>query len=104
MAIDTSPAAGTRDFLPDDVRRRDWVIQRIRAAYERHGFAPLETPTIERIETLSGKYGDEGEQLLFRVLKRGDKLGRETVVDAKRLADLGLRYDLTVPLARVVAS
>ncbi len=85
-----------RDFLPTDVRRREYVIGIIKEVYERYGFEPLETPAVENIETLLGKYGEEGNQLIFKILKRGEheKTGE---------ADLALRYDLTVPLARVVA-
>ncbi len=85
-----------RDFLPADVRRREYVIGVIKDVYERYGFEPLETPAVENIETLLGKYGEEGNQLIFKILKRGEheKTGE---------ADLALRYDLTVPLARVVA-
>ncbi|MDX6613786.1 MAG: histidyl-tRNA synthetase [Blastocatellia bacterium] len=92
----TQPARGMRDFLPADVRRRDYVIGVIKEVYERYGFEPLETPAVENIETLLGKYGEEGNQLIFKILKRGvhEKTGE---------ADLALRYDLTVPLARVVA-
>ena len=85
-----------RDFLPDDVRRREYVIGIIKRVYERYGFEPLETPAVENIETLLGKYGDEGNQLIFKILKRGEH-------EATGQADLALRYDLTVPLARVVA-
>lgn len=105
MAISTKPPSGTRDFLPDDIARREHVVSTIRAAYERHGFVPLETPTMERIEVLTGKYGDEGEQLIFKVLKRGQKLPELTSETAPSdLVDMALRYDLTVPLARVVAA
>ncbi|MCA1629248.1 MAG: histidine--tRNA ligase [Acidobacteria bacterium] len=92
----TNPARGMRDFLPADVRRREYVMRVIRDVYERYGFEPLETPAVENIETLTGKYGEEGNQLIFKILKRGEheKTGE---------ADLALRYDLTVPLARVVA-
>src|SRR6267143_3661536 len=92
----TQPARGMRDFLPADVRRRQYVIDVIRQVYERYGFEPLETPAVENIETLMGKYGDEGNQLIFKILKRG-------VHESTGEADLALRYDLTVPLARVVA-
>lgn len=92
----TQPARGMRDFLPEDVRRREYVIGVIREVYERYGFEPLETPAIENIETLTGKYGEEGNQLIFKILKRG-------VHESTGVADLALRYDLTVPLARVVA-
>ncbi|MBC7930322.1 MAG: histidine--tRNA ligase [Rubrivivax sp.] len=96
MAAKTQPARGMRDFLPADVRRREYVIRVIKDVYERYGFEPLETPAVENIETLLGKYGEEGNQLIFKILKRGEheKTGE---------ADLALRYDLTVPLARVVA-
>jgi histidyl-tRNA synthetase len=92
----TQPARGTRDFLPDDIRRREYVIGIVRDVYQRYGFEPLETPAFENIETLLGKYGEEGNKLIFKILKRGEheKTGE---------ADLALRYDLTVPLARVVA-
>jgi histidyl-tRNA synthetase len=85
-----------RDFLPADVRRREYVMGVVREVYERYGFEPLETPAVENIETLTGKYGEEGNQLIFKILKRGE--GERTGA-----ADLALRYDLTVPLARVVA-
>ncbi len=111
-----------RDFLPTDVRKRDYVIGIIKEVYESYGFEPLETPAVENIETLMGKYGEEGNQLVFKILKRGEKLqeslesgvgnpekdsspsySRLKTQDS-RLADLALRYDLTVPLARVVAN
>jgi len=92
----TQPARGMRDFLPEDVRKREYVIGVIKDVYERYGFEPLETPAAENIETLMGKYGEEGNQLIFKILKRG-------VHEGTGEADLALRYDLTVPLARVVA-
>lgn len=92
----TQPARGMRDFLPADVRRREYVIGVIKEVYERYGFEPLETPAVENIETLTGKYGEEGNQLIFKILKRGEH-------ERTGEADLALRYDLTVPLARVVA-
>lgn len=92
----TQPARGMRDFLPEDVRKREYVIGVIKEVYERYGFEPLETPAVENIETLTGKYGEEGNQLIFKILKRG-------VHESTGEADLALRYDLTVPLARVVA-
>jgi histidyl-tRNA synthetase len=92
----TQPARGMRDFLPEDVRKREYVIGVIKDVYERYGFEPLETPAAENIETLMGKYGEEGNQLIFKILKRG-------IHEGSGEADLALRYDLTVPLARVVA-
>jgi histidyl-tRNA synthetase len=122
----TQPPRGFRDFLPHEVRRREYVAGVIREVYQRYGFEPVQTPALERLETLLGKYGDEGDQLLFKVLLRGQPLvegirsaaqymqtpgaivqGRsgETVPGAEKLlADLGLRYDLTVPLARVYSA
>ena len=92
-----SPRAGCATSCPDDVRRREYVIGVIADVYQRYGFEPLETPAVENIETLLGKYGEEGDRLIFKILKRGEE-GRQTGE-----ADLALRYDLTVPLARVVA-
>src|SRR5918999_4994572 len=89
----TDPARGMRDFLPEDVRRRKHVIGIITRVYERYGFEPLETPAVENLETLLGKYGDEGNKLIFKILKRGEH-------EASGQADLALRYDLTLPLAR----
>ena len=94
--VSTGPARGMRDFLPEDVRRREFVIDVVRRVYQSYGFEPLETPAVENIETLLGKYGEEGNQLIFKILKRGEH-------EATGQADLALRYDLTVPLARVVA-
>ncbi len=106
-----------RDFLPPDVRKRNYVIDIVKEVYESYGFEPLETPAVENLETLMGKYGDEGNQLVFKILKRGKKLSEESAkseepdssgaaddFSSSNLADLALRYDLTVPLARVVAN
>ncbi len=90
------PARGMRDFLPPDVRRRAHVIAVIEDVYRRYGFQPLETPALENIETLTGKYGEEGNKLIFKVLRRGEH-------ESSGETDLALRYDLTVPFARVVA-
>jgi histidyl-tRNA synthetase len=94
--LTTKPPSGTRDFLPADVRRREYVVGVVRRVYEQYGFEPLETPAFENIETLLGKYGEEGNKLIFKILKRGEH-------EASGEADLALRYDLTVPLARVIA-
>ena len=101
----TAPLSGMRDFLPLDVLRRNYVIDVIERVYQSYGFEPLETPIMERLETLLGKYGEEGDQLIFRVLKRGDKLQRAltSAPTENGVSDAGMRYDLTVPLARVVA-
>ena len=103
--INTAPLSGMRDFLPIDVLRRDYVISIIERVFQSYGFEPLETPTMERLSTLLGKYGEEGDQLLFRVLKRGEKLAEALRSEPSEngVSDAGMRYDLTVPLARVVA-
>lgn len=93
-----------RDFLPADVRKRNYVINIIKEVYESYGFEPLETPAVENLETLMGKYGEEGNQLIFKILKRGEKLNLENARSENDLSDLALRYDLTVPLARLVAN
>ena len=101
-----------RDFLPADVRKREYVIGIIKNVYESYGFEPLETPSVENLETLMGKYGEEGNQLIYRILKRGEKLieamdaenPQSAIRNPQSLSDLALRYDLTVPLARVVAN
>jgi histidyl-tRNA synthetase len=97
MAQAAEPPSGTRDFLADDVRRREAAFAAVREVFERYGFDPLVTPAFERIETLLGKYGDEGDKLVFKILRRGEH-------EASGEADLALRYDLTVPLARVVST
>ena len=104
--VSTKPASGMRDFLPEEAARRKRIFSIIEEVYESYGFEPLETPSLERLSTLLGKYGDEGDKLLFKVLKRGEKLTRALDSDdpgESDIADHGLRYDLTVPLARIVA-
>lgn len=93
---DTNPASGTRDFLATEVARRQRAFDTVRAVFGRHGFEPLDTPAFERLDVLLGKYGEEGDKLIFKILRRGEH-------EASGDADLALRYDLTVPLARVVA-
>jgi histidyl-tRNA synthetase len=94
--IDANPPSGTRDFLPQEVTRRERAFTAIREAFQAHGFEPLDTPAFERLDVLTGKYGEEGDQLIFKILRRGEH-------EATGEADLALRYDLTVPLARVAA-
>lgn len=105
-AISTQPPSGMRDFLPTDLAARRHVESVIRRAFSSHGFVEIETPAIENLSALLGKYGEEGDQLLFRILHRREKLGRalEGKPTEKDLAEMGLRYDLTVPLARVMAN
>ncbi len=102
---------GTRDFGPAQVARRQHIFNVIRRTFESFGFAPLETPTLENLSVLTGKYGDEGDQLLFKVLNSGDFAKDVTADDLAtgskallpKVAEKGLRYDLTVPFARYVA-
>ncbi|MEV6823113.1 histidine--tRNA ligase [Nocardiopsis dassonvillei] len=96
MAKAQAPS-GTRDFLADDLRRRRAVIATVSEVFERYGFDPLETPAFERIEVVTGKYGEEASKLLFKILRRG-------VHEASGQPDLALRYDHTVPLARVIGT
>lgn len=92
----TQPARGTRDFLPNDLRVRRHAFQTIQKQFELHGFVQMDTPALERIEVLTGKYGEEGDMLMYKIMKRGEG-------EQSGEADLALRYDLTVPLARFVA-
>jgi histidyl-tRNA synthetase len=100
VKIDNSPPRGTRDLLPANVAVRDHVLASITAVYQRFGYQRIETPALEDIARLTGGQGGENEKLIFQVLKRGlpDEVGAATPV--RDLADLGLRYDLTVPLTR----
>ncbi len=99
---------GTRDFSPEVLNRRNYIFDTIRQTFVRYGFQPIETPTMENLSTLTGKYGEEGDQLLFRVLNSGDFLSdvKEPIANYRQLApkisEKGLRYDLTVPFARYV--
>jgi len=111
MSVKPSILKGTRDFLPNTMVKRNYIFSTIRAVFEKYGFAPIETPTIEKTETLMGKYGEEGDRLIFRVLNSGDKLGKADIDAvqnsnfpkfANSISDKALRYDLTVPFARFV--
>lgn len=101
---------GVRDFGPDVMIKRNFIINTVRSVFEKFGFASIETPTIENLSVLTGKYGDEGDQLLFKVLNSGDFLKKATPQDFElgakamlpKVAEKGLRYDLTVPFARFV--
>jgi histidyl-tRNA synthetase len=102
---------GTRDFSPEVMVRRNYIFSVIRRTFEKFGYQPLETPSMENLETLTGKYGDEGDKLIFRILDSGDFLkevsddllaSRNAAVLGKSIAEKALRYDLTVPFARFV--
>ncbi len=106
MAKDVHPPRGMRDFLPAEKLKRDFVLSKIRSTYVAHGFQEIETPALEDLERLTSGQGGDNEKLAFRVMKRGEELERSLAAntDGDNLADLGLRYDLTVPLTRYYAT
>ncbi|AZQ61986.1 histidine--tRNA ligase [Flammeovirga pectinis] len=101
---------GTRDFGPEQMAKRTYILDTIKSVYKKYGFQNLETPTMENLSVLTGKYGDEGDQLLFKVVNSGDYLKKVTAKDLEegakhmlpKISEKGLRYDLTVPFARYV--
>lgn len=104
MASQINPPRGMRDFLPREKTVRNELLSKILLSYTRHGFQEIETPALEAIERLSSGDGGDNEKLAFRVLKRGEELEQALGKDADSLSDLGLRYDLTVPLTRYYAT
>lgn len=100
MALKKKPVTGMKDMLPREMEIRDYVIQLIKDTYKTYGFVSIETPCVEHIENLCSKQGGDNEKLIFKILKRGEKLKIESAKEENDLADSGLRYDLTVPLAR----
>jgi len=112
MSIKPSIPKGTRDFLPADIAKRNYLFSVIRSVYQKHGFLPIETPSFELSTTLMGKYGEEGDRLIFRILNSGEKMKKADIQAledgnlpkfASSLAEKALRYDLTVPFARFVS-
>ena len=100
MALKKKPVTGMKDMLPREMQIRDYVIRLIKETYGTFGFSSIETPCVEHIENLSSKQGGENEKLIFKILKRGEKLKLDTAECEADLVDGGLRYDLTVPLSR----
>lgn len=100
MALSKKPVTGMKDILPEEMVIRDYVIGVIKETYGKFGFTSIETPCVENIENLTNKQGGENEKLIFKILKRGEKLKLETAQSEQDLVDGGLRYDLTVPLVR----
>lgn len=100
MALAKKPVTGMKDILPEEMQIRDYVIGVIKETYRSFGFTPIDTPCMENIGNLSSKQGGENEKLIFKVLKRGEKLKLDTARSEADLTDMGLRYDLTLPLAR----
>ena len=98
-----STPKGTRDFLPNVVQRRNYIFNTIKTVFEHYGYEPIETPAMENLETLTGKYGEEGDRLIFKILARGEKFNKAIAEGNQgNLAEEALRYDLTVPFARFV--
>ena len=100
MALKKKPVTGMKDILPKEMEIRNYVMNMIRETYGKFGFSSIETPCVEHIENLSSKQGGENEKLIFKILKRGEKLKLESAKEEADLVDSGLRYDLTVPLSR----
>lgn len=100
MALSKKPVTGMKDIMPEEMQIRDYVISVIKETYGKFGFTSIETPCVENIQNLSNKQGGENEKLIFKILKRGEKLNLETAQGEADLVDGGLRYDLTVPLVR----
>ena len=102
---------GTRDFTPEEMARRNYIFNTIKSVFQKYGYLPIETPPMENLSTLMGKYGEEGDRLLFKILNSGDFLKNVSLQDIEErnlgkvttaIAEKGLRYDLTVPFARYV--
>ena len=104
MALSKKPTVGMKDILPEEMEIRNYVMSVIRDTYGKFGFMPMETPCVENIANLTNKQGGDNEKLIFKILKRGAKLNLETAGAEEDLVDSGLRYDLTVPLARYYAN
>ncbi|MCQ2500348.1 MAG: histidine--tRNA ligase [Lachnospiraceae bacterium] len=100
MALKKKPVTGMKDILPQEMAIRDYVIGLIKETYKTFGFSSMETPCVEHIENLNSKSGGENEKLIFKIMKRGEKLKLESAKSEADLTDSGLRYDLTVPLCR----
>ncbi|MCI9006133.1 MAG: histidine--tRNA ligase [Lachnospiraceae bacterium] len=100
MGLAKKPVNGMKDILPEEMQIRDYVMNVIKETYRSFGFTPIETPCMENIANLSNKQGGENEKLIFKVLKRGEKLNLEAAQSEEDVVDYGMRYDLTVPLAR----
>ena len=104
MSLKRKPVTGMKDMMPDEMEVRDYVIELTKETYKNFGFSSMETPCIEHLENLCSKQGGDNEQLIFKILKRGEKLKLETAESESDLVDGGLRFDLTVPLARYYAN
>jgi histidyl-tRNA synthetase len=112
MSNSPSNPKGTRDFLPPELSKRNYIIDILKKNFKNFGFSEIETPALEKTSTLLGKYGNEGDRLVFKILNSGEKVKKADINAlksndlnsfTKSLSEKGLRYDLTVPLARYVA-
>ncbi len=104
MSLKKQPVTGMKDILPDEMTLRDYLIGVIKETYRSFGFTPMETPCVEHIENLTSKQGGDNEKLIFKILKRGEKLRLSEAAGEEDLCDSGLRYDLTLPLTRYYAN
>ena len=104
MTLKKKPVTGMKDILPAEMQLRDYVTGLIKETYKSFGFSPIETPCVEHIENLCSKQGGDNEKLIFKIMKRGEKLNLEQAKEEADLTDSGLRYDLTVPLSRFYAN
>lgn len=104
MALNKKPVTGMKDILPAEMQLRDYCINVIKETYGKFGFTSIETPCVESIGNLNSKQGGENEKLIFKILKRGEKLNLAEAKEEMDLVDGGLRYDLTVPLVRFYAN
>ncbi|MCH5339792.1 MAG: ATP phosphoribosyltransferase regulatory subunit, partial [Acetatifactor sp.] len=100
MALSKKPVTGMKDILPEEMQIRDYCIRVIKETYGKFGFTSIETPCVEHIENLTNKQGGDNEKLIFKILKRGEKLNVAEALTEEEVVDGGLRYDLTVPLVR----
>ena len=104
MALSKKPVTGMKDILPAEMQIRDYVMGIIKDTYKSFGFSSIETPCVEHIENLTSKQGGDNEKLIFKILKRGNKLDLDSAREENDLVDGGLRYDLTLPLSRYYAN
>ena len=102
--LNKKPVNGMKDIMPQEMEIRDYVTSVIKDTYRSYGFTPIDTPAMENIGNLSGKLGGENEKLIFKVMKRGEKLKIKEAETEEEVVDYGLRYDLTVPLCRFYAN
>ena len=104
MPLKKKPVTGMKDILPAEMQIREYVTSQIKETYKSFGFSQIETPCVEHIENLTSKQGGDNEKLIFKILKRGEKLNLETAQTESDVVDGGLRYDLTLPLSRYYAN